>query len=170
MHKRIDPLTAIGRRWMYPRDHVVGLILKAHPAWSASVPDSQEGVYDCIFTRGEEMVMLAEIRSRGYCTGDIPLTERMVMRGGYVVNWDKLESLGNRSQEFGIPSSLIVDLPIEGKVMMIKLTDDTGEYRPPIHLHIDKRNDRILAQVYPTPDHIRVYPYSSPGMISVPIS
>jgi hypothetical protein len=106
------------------------------------------------------------------------LNEKIVIRGGYLVTWDKIEKLREKAVELGVPASLIVNLIRECKVLLIKLTDSDGEYRPPIQIKrsVTKATcnggeiERINAIIYPDSDTLRVYSYSSPGIMSIPIS
>ncbi len=176
MAKKLDCLTQEGRRWIAHQDHAISVILMAHPSLRASASPNPEDVYDAIFYRKESPVSVSEVKSRKYFAGDIPLTERIIMDGGYLITWEKLQGLRAKGIDVGVPTSLIVNLVTEGKVLVIKMTDVDGNYIPRIHAKRSKTKatcnggevERINAWVYPSPENMRVYPYSAPGLVVTP--
>lgn len=69
---------------------------------------------------------VAEIRSRK-TAGGVPLTyEYLKSNGGYLVTHDKLKFGQSASYVFSVPFFLIVNLLVENKILVWKVTDDQG--------------------------------------------
>lgn len=69
---------------------------------------------------------VAEIKSREMA-GNVPLTiDYLLNNGGYLVTHDKLVYGSEASNLFGVPFFLIVNLLLENKILIWKVTDNQG--------------------------------------------
>lgn len=69
---------------------------------------------------------VAEIKSREMA-GSVPLTvDYLANNGGYLVTHDKLKYGSEASNLFSVPFFLIVNLLMENKILIWKVTDDQG--------------------------------------------
>lgn len=76
---------------------------------------------------------VAEIRSRK-TAGGVPLTyEYLKSNGGYLVTHDKLKFGQGASYVFSVPFFLIVNLLVENKILIWKVTDDQGLFEFDFH-------------------------------------
>lgn len=71
---------------------------------------------------------VAEIKNREYA-GSVPLTyDYLLNNGGYLVSYHKIESGSKTSSLLEVPFYLIVNLLLDKKMLIWKITNENGEF------------------------------------------